>query len=62
MAVDVVGIGVRVGDFGAGGWFFRRVAIRSTCCFLWSRIVADDAVSSVGIADWSDEYIFPWPP
>ena len=33
MAVDVVGIGVRVCAVGAGGWFCRRVAIRSICFF-----------------------------
>ena len=31
MAVDVVGIGVRVGAVGSGGWFCRRFAIRSIC-------------------------------
>ena len=28
VAVDVVGIGVRVGAVGVGGWFYIRVAIR----------------------------------
>ena len=33
MAVDVVGIGVRVGAVGSVGWFCRRFAIRSICFF-----------------------------
>ena len=33
VAVDVVGIGVGVGVVGAGGWFCRRVVIRSIVCF-----------------------------
>ena len=33
VAVDVVGIGVGAGDVGTGGWFCRRVVIRSIYCF-----------------------------
>ena len=33
VAIDVVGIGVGVGAVGAGGWFCRRVVIRSIVCF-----------------------------
>ena len=33
VAVDVVGIRVGAGAVGAGGWFCRRVVIRSICCF-----------------------------
>ena len=33
VAVDVVGIGVGTGAVGAGGWFCKRVVIRSVYCF-----------------------------
>ena len=33
VAVDVVGIIVGAGAVGEGGWFCRRVVIRSICCF-----------------------------
>ena len=39
MAVDVVGIGEGMGAAGAGGWFWRRVLIRSIycCCMIMKR-------------------------
>ena len=36
VAVDVVGIIVGAGAVGEGGWFCRRVVIRSICFFAWS--------------------------
>ena len=36
VAVDVVGIGVRVSAVVARGWFCRRFAIRSIYFFEWS--------------------------